>query len=451
MIKKHLLLVLCLWLGCLSLAALAQDQLFPTSLSHFRFNFLQPGARAAAMGGAFIAQGNDATGSETNPAGLLFIPKPILFAEYRYFEYTANRAYSNNDTDVLYKDFPSSTSSPVFLSFVYPWKEWAFAVYRQELANFTVDFANDDFYVPSTIGTDHFTWFVNRTGINLDFKLVNYGFSVARRFHETFAVGVSVRAAQMSFKAHENANLDPERDRPPYFPDLLVYTEAPDQIGHYMQMDDDDWQVSFVVGAQYKPNDILSIGGVYRYGETHKLDAVFYDNLQLPGIGSLRTEYPEFEINVPDRLGVAVSVTPNANLTFLFDFVRIFYSDLNDQFLAVLAPEIRQYFGWEDGNEYRVGAEYLFPVGRSSAIALRAGYYPAPDPSIHYLGGVENDPNPIIQRYYLAFPITYPEVGWDHHVTFGAGFVFGGKFQLDVAGDLGRDKDYFALSGMYYF
>ncbi len=39
----------------------------------------------------------------------------------------------------------------------------------------------------------------------------------------------------------------------------------------------------------------------------------------------------------------------------------------------------------------------------------------------------------------------------DHHATFGAGFVMFGHLQIDIAGDLARDKDSFAISAMYNF
>ena len=94
------------------------------------------------MGGAFIAQGNDATGSETNPAGLLFIPSPPSTASTGISDYTADRAVDATETEVITQQFVNSVNSPTFFSFVYPYKSWAFAFYRQELANFEASYAN---------------------------------------------------------------------------------------------------------------------------------------------------------------------------------------------------------------------------------------------------------------------------------------------------------------------
>ena len=53
----------------------------------FNFRFNNPGARANAMGGAFIALADDATAAYTNPAGLTILTKPEISIEYKTMEY----------------------------------------------------------------------------------------------------------------------------------------------------------------------------------------------------------------------------------------------------------------------------------------------------------------------------------------------------------------------------
>src|SRR5262245_63947405 len=50
----------------------------------FSLNLSTPGARARAMGGAFIGRADDATAAVTNPAGLSILVKPEVSLEYRY-------------------------------------------------------------------------------------------------------------------------------------------------------------------------------------------------------------------------------------------------------------------------------------------------------------------------------------------------------------------------------
>src|SRR4051812_50084774 len=49
-----------------------------------QFDFVTPGARALALGGAFIAAADDATAAFTNPAGLAFLARTEVSFEARY-------------------------------------------------------------------------------------------------------------------------------------------------------------------------------------------------------------------------------------------------------------------------------------------------------------------------------------------------------------------------------
>src|SRR3989442_8438248 len=59
--------------------ALTDEEIF----RDFRFNFVNPGARALGMGGAFIAAGDDATAAQSNPAALHYVNTKEFFVEYR--------------------------------------------------------------------------------------------------------------------------------------------------------------------------------------------------------------------------------------------------------------------------------------------------------------------------------------------------------------------------------
>ena len=50
----------------------------------FSLNLSTPGARARAMGGAFIGRADDATAAETNPAGLSLLVRPEVSLEYGF-------------------------------------------------------------------------------------------------------------------------------------------------------------------------------------------------------------------------------------------------------------------------------------------------------------------------------------------------------------------------------
>jgi len=62
------------WFG--GLLAPAYAQVDEETFQQLEFNFTPPGARAAAMGGAFIGLADDATAAQTNPASLLVFLRP---------------------------------------------------------------------------------------------------------------------------------------------------------------------------------------------------------------------------------------------------------------------------------------------------------------------------------------------------------------------------------------
>src|SRR6185503_21317819 len=62
-------------------SAQTDEEFFQT----FPLNFSNPGARAQAMGGAFIAIADDASAAVTNPAGLSNLTRQQAYFEYKGF------------------------------------------------------------------------------------------------------------------------------------------------------------------------------------------------------------------------------------------------------------------------------------------------------------------------------------------------------------------------------
>src|SRR3954454_6001865 len=68
-------------------AAQTNDEVFPA----VQWNFSTPGARANGMGRTFIGQADDASAAVTNPAGLMNLTRPQVYAEYKNFDISVNR------------------------------------------------------------------------------------------------------------------------------------------------------------------------------------------------------------------------------------------------------------------------------------------------------------------------------------------------------------------------
>lgn len=95
--------------------------------------FTNPGARSLGLGGAFAAIADDATAAFANPAGLVQILRPEISAEIR-------GTASTGDSDNL-NGLPNSISGLGFFSFVFPTRNWAFALYSHQLGS--LDFTFD--------------------------------------------------------------------------------------------------------------------------------------------------------------------------------------------------------------------------------------------------------------------------------------------------------------------
>jgi len=438
-------------------AAQGPGDIFPNfPVSNFRFNFINPGGRATAMGQAFIALGDDATGSETNPAGLTALLTPQLFIEGRAVS-NAFRTLNPSETDILYASTKRTVFSPTFISYVHPFRNWAFGAYRQELANYDVSIHQPTIAIPGAneiLVPPPSPIMVMEYNSKININLVNYGASVARRWGERFNFGISVRASRMSIHFLETQPADMLQ------PGRRIVEGDTEAV--LMRMDGEDWAFSWVGGFIIKPLNWLKIGGVYRSGSGHDFRAVFDENILDLAYNPLLVEISPFRINVPDRYGFGLAFTPTDDLTLTLDAIRVEYGDLTAQFTSYLQEEFQDDYEFANGNEIHVGAEYTFFV-KDVPVSLRGGFYTDPDNSLHFIGDPE-DNDVIYVLSHIPFPVEdvfddlpraqsalFPELGTDYHKTFGVGIIIKNHLLLDFAVDLSRDTDYYALSLLYNF
>jgi len=152
------------------------------------FNFITPGARASAMGGAFIGLADDATAAESNPAGLVILSRPEVSFEYAFIDYS-REVYLDEDSWTADRktEISDSTSMPAFFSYVHPFERFTLSVYRNETVNFSQSFMTSG----PRLGVDDFRLFpVDST---LDMKLTNLGVGGAYKITDRLSAGASVR------------------------------------------------------------------------------------------------------------------------------------------------------------------------------------------------------------------------------------------------------------------
>jgi long-chain fatty acid transport protein len=179
-----------------SVLALTNEEVF----SQFQFNFITPGARATAMGGAFIGLADDATAAATNPAGLTALVAPEVSAEFKYITYTTEQFFENPspDTNMRRMEFDDSVSSFPFVSVVYPHKRFVFSLYRQELVNYESSYrtsASPIFY-PVVDG------YLYPVDASVDLTVTNYGIGAAVQILESLSLAISPRWSTMAMQSH---------------------------------------------------------------------------------------------------------------------------------------------------------------------------------------------------------------------------------------------------------
>jgi long-subunit fatty acid transport protein len=421
------------------LFAITDEEIFRA----FSLNLSTPGARARAMGGAFIGRADDATAAETNPAGLSLLVRPEISVEYGFRN---TRTVGTNIVEIPVTNFdltptpinnpqPTDTLDPVtaefhasdtldeinqltFLSVVYPIQGITIAFSRHELIKTEARIAGGISSSPF-----HFVEPNDFVG-EADIYQVNYGISAAGKVGDYFSIGGNLKIADFSF----NSSVAARQKTQPFHGEHFTSS-----------IDTDDIKIGFTGGVLVRPNSKLSFGAVYRYEPKFELDAVVNnaDFNPTPLIVS-RDGVNQIDFDVPDSLGVGVSISPNPNWSINLDVVRVLYSQLEDvetgfslftHLLPIIGNANQIAFSIDDGTNVHVGSEYLW-THQDWIVAFRGGYY-REQPNRFFLASAAN---PEIEQFLQ--PVFGGDPGDDyHHITFGGGLTYH-KFQLDFAFDL---------------
>lgn len=373
---------------------------------NFNFRFNTPGARANAMGGAFIGLADDATAAYSNPAGLTILKKPEISLEYKHAEYE-NTQYDSTGTAYHFDEEGNGLS---FLSLVIPTRKATFAVYRHQLLNIT----NDYTLVPLQYTAE------------TDIEAVTYGIGMGLELlPHRLSLGLSVGFTRLGYYYTSDIYPDQSLTYPPTFKYLV---------------DSEDDAENYTLSLLWNPIGKLNIGLVYRQGPEFKTT---FETLSDPNVNGRfeSSRSAKNTLKVPDVYGLGVSYQFSGGLTLLADVNRILYSDLVKDFVfpngeTLFAGLRTSDYTVEDRTEFHIGVEYVF-FRADAPFALRAGYYSKPEHRITYKG-INADERNIAQ-----------EGESDNIFTMGAGGTFLNNVQIDVAASIGDFEQEYTLSFVY--
>jgi long-chain fatty acid transport protein len=368
-------------------AARAQNLDEPrVGLPPLQYNFSPPGARSLAMGASFIGLADDATASESNPAGLTILTKPEVSAHFRASSFD-NEA-PNTVSGFGFSTFNERLASPSFFSVVYPWNSAAVSLYYQRAA----DFRNHSFFEGVLEGGSP-----NYDQADTRFRVENAGLSAAVELGSKVSVGGSLRLSRVGLDSVQRATL----------PDFGFLTRIQGVV------DDTQTEVTFNAGLLFKPISKVSLGAVYKKGGDFDFQQTDSISLVAEEVEEQFRDTRDVRVTIPDTYGAGLAFRPTDRWVIGADLVRILYSDSdpgpeNLNLYQVAGEGGRE--ALDDATEFHLGTEYAWSVGNDWIVSARGGFYT--DPDHDGLAGLDSD---------------------QVHFTFGGGVVVLNRLQVDAA------------------
>jgi len=313
------------------------------------FSIYEQGAKATAMGGAFIAQANDVTGVFYNPAGITSL----------------NGLQLGLGTTIIMPKF--SFEGPVGLSTEEVDAEENVFTPVQFYATYKI---NDDmsagfgFFTLFGLGSEWpGDWVGRELATNSEIQTFFLNPVVAYNLTEglSVAVGFSVALANVTLERSILLAAD-------------TYTES--------KLDGSATGYGFNFGIQYKATDELTIGGVFRSNmllEFEDGDVTFNPqipvlNPQVPSLMLVNTK-GSADIELPTLMGIGVSYQFTDDLVAEFDWMQLAWSSYDELRVKYDDPVAGQTENtvernYEDSYSLRFGLEYMI----NEQFAVRAGY-----------------------------------------------------------------------------
>jgi long-subunit fatty acid transport protein len=292
------------------------------------------------------------------------------------------------------------------------------AIYRHQLANFrsSIDGSQGAFLREGSARTR-----TSALESNLELGVTNIGFSSAYRVNDSLWLGAGVSFYSMDLEAisqrFATTDVDAAGNPITFFEEVEI--DPAKQTDRRVEIGEDS-DIGFNLGIRSQnPSNTLSFGAVYRrspkftYPSEFRLGPKSIADGADPSVQGLLSGEASF--HVPDVLGAGVSFRPRPEWTINFDYARVLYSNLEPDANFNLAVASGQAslddFRVEDGNEWHLGAEYVWSVTGSARIAFRGGAWYDPDHQLTFVG--------VSDTLQARFPPG--EDNW--HVTGGIGIL----------------------------
>ena len=400
-----------------------------------QFDFINPGAKSLALGGAFVGLADDATAGFANPAGLRELSRPEISIEIRGRRLESpfldrgrlSGTVTNQGTDVIegpvFGESADSRTGLPYIAGVYtaPGRRWSVAGFRHELARVDQQYLSNGVFQKDPTQLTSF-----RDGPQdglRQFALTNYAAAGAFEVSPRVAVGGALNVYTFDLTS-DFRRLDADGFFGPPIPGT--------QRGRSTQTGN-DVGVAPTVGIRACVKDCaerstpaLRGGFVYRHGPTFDFDTQDGPNQ--------RTS--TFRVPHVFAFGAAFEV-PQAGrrLLFLGEVTHITNSRLVEQFITdqALGAGVASNVFIDDGTEFHFGFQYL-DERWGWRPRYRAGIWSDPDHSVNFQSSVVPD-NADMRLTHERMAVALSPGERTLHYAGGIGLTVHDQVELNVGGD----------------
>ena len=367
----------------LALAAVLTTGLFANGLNLNGF-----GARAAAMGGAFVGLANDYTAVYWNPAGLALIKQPTFGLTGDILIPKATYAVGEYEMSTKSKMYPAGLLgffTPIGENIVVGVGAYTLSGLGAAWDNTGLEAALVYPYPPAA-----FTPTLEPSKWESFIGSVTLAPSIAVKLNEMIYLGATFNINYGFFKTDQwgkymalGIGTPPAEGRVAAAPMLINFGQQTLNVK--------GWGFGATFGLLIKPADWISFGATYRTEAKMKLSGTTeIENINL--IGLENESNTKMNVASPMWLAGGVAVKPMDGLTLTFDAqytnwkkIQEIALEFEDPYWAAgLGEEAALILNWNNKTQLRFGAEY--DLGN---FAVRGGYYydpaPAPDATLNIL------------------------------------------------------------------
>ncbi len=323
-------------------------QEFSLAQGNIDFNFIGAGARARAMGGAFIGGADDATAASWNPAGLTFLEKPEVSATYVY-----SSVYQSIDNEEV-EDLGLSHGYVNFVSAAFPISIGNNNIVGCIAYQRMIDlFDKQEAYLLDIYNNQY--WYDTKQKGGVDAVSPSVGVQVSPQLSLGLAYNIYLGNSITKWTSWDTGS---EIEAP-----KEQYSGGNLSLG-----------ALFDLGR-------FRIGGVFKTPYTLKAER----DEALNVAGQINFFGYELEMKMPGMFGIGVMYEPTPKLRLAADYEMRGFSNFETR-LTWTSPDLQnlntdrfEKAEWENVNQFRLGAEYLLTAG-NSFVPLRIGLKTEPKP-----------------------------------------------------------------------